>query len=110
MRERKRTRLTGFDYTTPGGYFVTVAIKDRRCVFGEVVNGKCSLNQFGQIVADQWHWLHDQYAYVVRDEFVVMPNHFHGIVNMVGNGRDRSLRSVRDYYDGIVETIGRGVG
>jgi len=92
MRERKRTRLTGFDYTTPGGYFVTVAIKDRRCVFGEVVNAKCSLNQFGQIVADQWHWLHDQYAYLVRDEFVVMPNHFHGIVNMVGNGRDRSLQ------------------
>jgi REP element-mobilizing transposase RayT len=97
MRERKRTRLIGFDYTTPGGYFITVVVKDRGCVFGEIRNGTCSLNSFGQIVADQWHWLHDQYFYLAMDEFVVMPNHFHGIINitdyLVKNGRDRSLRS-----------------
>ena len=91
MREQKRTRLVGFDYTTPGGYFVTVVVKDRTCVFGDVANGKCSLNPFGAIVAKQWRWLHDQYPYLMMDEFIVMPNHFHGIVNIsVGNGRDRS--------------------
>ena len=101
MRERKRTRLIGFDYTTPGGYFVTVAVKDRSCVFCDITNGTCALNSIGQIVADQWRWLHDQYLYLVMDEFVVMPNHFHGIINIadslnphrVGNGRDPSLRS-----------------
>ncbi len=56
------------------------------------------MNSFGEIVADQWRWLHEQYLYLTMDEFVVMPNHFHGIVNIsdivrdsaVGNGRDRS--------------------
>jgi REP element-mobilizing transposase RayT len=103
MRERKRTRLIGFDYTTPGGYFITVVVKDRGCVFGEIRNGTCSLNSFGQIVADQWRWLHDQYFYLAMDEFVVMPNHFHGIINITdsvdnrraGNGRDRSLHKIK---------------
>ena len=97
MRERKRTRLIGFDYTTAGGYFVTAVVKDRTCVFGDITNGSCSLNSIGQIVTDQWRWLHDQYVYLVMDEFVVMPNHFHGIINITdyleGNGRDRSLHS-----------------
>ena len=101
MRERKRTRLIGYDYTTPGGYFITAVVKHRSCVFGQIKNGTCSLNPFGQIVADQWQWLHNQYPYLTIDEFVVMPNHFHGIINitdslkngLVGNGRDRSLRN-----------------
>ena len=103
MRERKRTRLIGFDYTTVGGYFVTAVVKDRTCVFGDITNGGCSLNSIGQIVADQWRWLHDQYFYLAMDEFVVMPNHFHGIINItgsvdnrrVGNGRDRSLHKIK---------------
>jgi REP element-mobilizing transposase RayT len=68
-------------------------------VFCDITNGTCALNSIGQIVADQWRWLHDQYLYLVLDEFVVMPNHFHGIINITdsadiprGNGRDRSLR------------------
>ena len=103
MRERKRTRLIGFDYTTPGGYFITVVVKDRGCVFGEIRNGTSSLSSFGQIVADQWRWLHDQYFYLAMDEFVVMPNHFHGIINITDsvdnrraeNGRDRSLHKIK---------------
>jgi REP element-mobilizing transposase RayT len=101
MRERKRMRLIGFDYATPGAYFITAVVKDRFCFFGHIKNGTCSLSPFGQIVADQWQWLHNQYPYLTIDEFVVMPNHFHGIINitdslkngLVGNGRDRSLRN-----------------
>ena len=100
MRERKRTRLIGFDYTTAGGYFITAVVKDRSCVFGEIRNGTSAINLYGQIVVDQWQWLHNQYPYLTLDEFVVMPNHVHGIINIsdslkngrVGNGRDRSLQ------------------
>jgi putative transposase len=95
MRERKRTRLIGFDYTTAGGYFITAVVKDRLCVFGDINNGTIQLNKYGEIVRDQWRWLHRQYPYVTVDEFVVMPNHVHGIINIidfVGNGRDRSLQ------------------
>ena len=103
MRERKRTRLIGFDYTTPGAYFITAVVKDRLCVFGDINGGSCSLNVYGYIVADQWHWLHEQYSYLTEDEFVVMPNHVHGIINIpdsvenggAGNGRDRSLQKIK---------------
>jgi REP element-mobilizing transposase RayT len=103
MRERKRTRLIGFDYATPGAYFITTVVKDRLCVFGKIRNGTCLLNPFGQIVEEQWRWLHDQYLYLTMDEFVVMPNHVHGIINIadcvdngsVGNGRDRSLQKIK---------------
>ena len=109
MRERKRTRLSGFDYATPGGYFITAVVKDRSSVFGEIRNGTCALNRYGQIVTDQWLWLHNQYPYLTIDEFVVMPNHVHGILN-VGNGRDRSLQSRRmqQYYDTILEPVNFG--
>lgn len=101
MRERKRTRLIGFDYATPGAYFITAVVKDRSCIFGDIKNGRCSLNLYGQIVADQWQWLHNQYRYMTVDEFVVMPNHVHGVINItdcvendgVGTGRDRSLQN-----------------
>jgi REP element-mobilizing transposase RayT len=103
MRERKRTRLIGFDYATPGAYFITTVVKDRLCVFGKIRNGTCLLNPFGQIVEEQWRWLHDQYLYLTMDEFVVMPNHVHGIINIadcpdnrsVGDGRDRSLQKIK---------------
>lgn len=113
MRERKRTRLIGYDYTTPGGYFITAVVKHRSCVFGQIKNGTCSLNPFGQIVADQWQWLHNQYPYLTIDEFVVMPNHIHGIINImdsvlnvgVGNGRDRSLQDNDPSPDHHLEKI-----
>ena len=101
MRERKRTRLIGFDYTTVGAYFITAVVKDRGCIFGDIKDGRCSLNLYGQIVADQWHWLHNQYRYLTVDEFIVMPNHVHGIVNItnVGNGRagNACVRNGRDH-------------
>src|SRR5665213_3257870 len=52
------------------------------------------LNEYGKIAEQQWHWLAEQYPYVVLHEFTVMPNHIHGIIeidrNAVGTGRDLS--------------------
>jgi len=103
MRERKRTRLIGFDYATPGAYFITAVVQDRLCVFGDINGGSCSLNVYGSIVMDQWHWLHEQYSYLTKDAFVVMPNHVHGIIHIpdfvendgAGNVRDRSLQPIK---------------
>jgi hypothetical protein len=55
------------------------------------------LNEYGKIAEQQWHWLGEQYPYVVLHEFVVMPNHIHGIIeikraNVVGTGHDLSLQ------------------
>ena len=94
MRERKRIRLLGFDYTKVGAYFITSVVKNRTCVFGNIRNEAVELTRCGEIVREQWLWLQQQYPYVMLDDFVVMPNHIHGIVNIVdsvGDGRDRPL-------------------
>ena len=83
MRQRKRTRLAGFDYSQPGAYFVTVVVDDRKCVFGTVKGGGFELSSSGEIVYEQWQWIAKQYPYVAPDEFVVMPNHVHGIINII---------------------------
>lgn len=83
MRQRKRTRLAGYDYSQPGGYFVTVVVEDRKCVFGTVTSGGIELSSWGEIVCQQWLWIEEQYPYVAPDEFVVMPNHVHGIITII---------------------------
>ena len=100
LQERKLNRLTGFDYSTGGYYFVTICTKNRINYFGNIVDGQMILNTYGQIVEHQWIWLQKQYKYVELDEYVIMPNHIHGIViidPIVGNSRDCSLRNGHDH-------------
>ena len=95
LKERKLNRLAGFDYSTGGYYFVTICTKNRINYFGNVVAGEMILHTYGQIVEHQWTWLQKQYKYVELDEYVIMPNHIHGIViidHAVGNSRDCSLQ------------------
>ncbi|OGY86501.1 MAG: hypothetical protein A2319_01920 [Candidatus Kerfeldbacteria bacterium RIFOXYB2_FULL_38_14] len=63
------------------------------CVFGEVENGEMVLNVYGEIVKKQLLWLEKRYPYVELDQYIIMPNHVHVIVNItdVGTGRDLSL-------------------
>jgi putative transposase len=98
MQNRKRNRLKDFDYSQGDGYFVTICTKDKVNYFGEIQNGEMILNEYGKIVKQQWLWLQKQYNYVSLDEFVIMPNHLHGLLiinNDVGNGRDRSLPEIK---------------
>jgi len=84
---RKSIRKDGFDYTSGGGYFVTICTSDKRHLFGSVQNGMMQLNGFGKIVVESWEWLSGQYDYVRLDEWCVMPNHFHGIIVMMDDGK-----------------------
>ena len=63
-----------------GSYFVTICTYDRQLLFGDVTNGEANLNEFGQIVESAWFDLINHYPHVELDEFIVMPNHVHGIV------------------------------
>jgi REP element-mobilizing transposase RayT len=80
---RRSIRLKGWDYAAPGAYFVTICAHQRQELFGEVVGGEMRLNEYGQIAAARWRWLADQYPYVRLDEWVIMPNHMHGVLMMV---------------------------
>jgi putative transposase len=77
---RRSIRLKGYDYTRDGAYFVTVCTQDRAHFFGTVVDGEMHSNAYGREVANCWLWLAEQYPYVLLDEWIVMPDHIHGIV------------------------------
>jgi len=77
---RKAIRLPGYDYSQAGEYFVTICTKDREHIFGKIEAGRMLVNGFGEIVASCWMDLPNHYPYVQTDEFVVMPNHVHGII------------------------------
>ena len=74
------TRLKGWDYSSEGSYFVTICTQDRDNLFGRVANGKMELNQYGKIVNQCWFDLPNHYDNIRLDEFVIMPNHVHGII------------------------------
>src|SRR4030065_493359 len=77
---RRSIRLPGFDYASPGAYFVTVCSLQRRPLFGEVVNDQVRLSPLGAIAVESWQWLSAQYPYVALDEWILMPNHLHAIL------------------------------
>ncbi len=90
---RKSIRLKGYDYSSPGAYFVTICIKNRECLLGEIRNQKMILNDFGKIIAYHWEKIPSHFQNAKLDEFVAMPNHFHGILWLVGD-EDTTTRHV----------------
>ena len=77
---RRSIRLSGYDYTRAGAYYVTVCAHDRMLSFGDVVNGVMVPNAMGAIVQRCWDAIPDHMPMVVCDAFVVMPYHVHGII------------------------------
>jgi REP element-mobilizing transposase RayT len=82
---RRSIRLKGYDYTQPGAYFVTICTYDREGLFGHVVDGHMVLNACGEMVRACWREIPDHFPHVALDAFVVMPNHVHGILWIVGD-------------------------
>jgi len=78
-------RLKGWNYSSPGYYFFTVCTKNRACLFGEIVNGKMVPNEYGKILEHCWNDLPNHYPNLKLDQFVVMPDHIHGIIIIVNN-------------------------
>jgi putative transposase len=87
MRRRKQIRLQGYDYSTPGGYFVTICTRDYRRVFGEIIDGRMRLGNMGEIAVRCWKDLPKHFGDIELDEFIVMPNHIHGIIIIHDNPR-----------------------
>lgn len=81
---RRSLRLKGYDYSQAGAYFVTVCAYGKACLFGEIESGVMQLNEYGEIVASEWMNSAELRLEINCGEFVVMPNHFHGIVHIVG--------------------------
>ena len=82
---RRSIRLRGYDYAGPGAYFVTICTYRHAHLFGQVVDGEMQPNAFGEIVREEWFHTAEVRANVLLYdyEFVVMPNHIHGIIRIM---------------------------
>ena len=94
---RRSIRLKDYDYSEAGGYFLTICSFKRNCIFGEVINGEMHLNKIGRAVKEEWMKSVYLRKEIILDEFIIMPNHIHGIVMItesnvvVATGRSRLL-------------------
>ncbi len=79
---RKSIRLQGFDYASVGAYFVTICTNERACLFGEIIDSKIILNEIGKMVQRHWNSMSKHFQNVIMDEFIIMPNHMHGIITI----------------------------
>jgi REP element-mobilizing transposase RayT len=77
---RKSLRLSHYDYAMPGAYFVTACTHERTCLLGKISDGTVRLSEAGRVVAQVWQDLPAHYPNFSLDEFVIMPNHLHGLL------------------------------
>ncbi len=75
-------RLAGYDYSQPGFYFVTICVQQHRSVFGAILDGQMHLKPRGEIARSVWMTLPRRYPHVKLDEYIFMPNHMHGIIEL----------------------------
>ena len=98
LPKRKSPRLKGYDYSTPGLYFLTVCVKSREYLLGKIVGcgdfdaPKMILSEYGVILDKYINLMNSKYSHIKIEKYVIMPNHFHLILN------------IKDYKIGASET------
>jgi len=98
IHHRRSIRLKGYDYSQAGLYFVTICTQNRECLFGEIVGadlGACPkmiLNAAGIMIRKWYYELENKFSDIKCDAMIIMPNHFHCIIENVGNHVGADLR------------------
>jgi putative transposase len=105
---RRSIRLRGYDYSQAGAYFVTICVQSHQCLFGDVIDAESRMGELGVIADECWQTIPQHFPYVELDEYVVMPNHFHGIVVIGDDGRDDVGIGDVGRGDGGIGDVGRG--
>ena len=84
IHHRRSIRLEGYDYSDEGAYFVTIVTRERESLFSNILDGKVHLNYAGKMIEKWWNELNEKFPMVKIDTTIIMPNHLHGILNIVG--------------------------
>ncbi len=101
--QRRSIRLKEFDYSTPWWYYITICTDDRKNIFGNIIDGKMVLNDFGKLVEEEWLRTKEIRNNVDLDYYVIMPNHLHGniIINSRGElNSPKELNSTSNHESG----------
>lgn len=100
IHHRKSIRLRGYDYSQPGAYFITICTHQRQSLFGDIVDGVMMLNTAGNIAYSEWKNISGMRHDVSLCEFVIMPNHMHGIINVGAHCMRPMNDDIRPVSDG----------
>ncbi len=84
IHHRRSIRLKGYDYSQAGLYFITICVQNRKCLFGHIDDGEMILNDAGKMTGNEWMKIPKRFTNVQLHEYIVMPNHFHAIMQIVG--------------------------
>ena len=112
---RTSLRLRNYNYAQAGLYFVTVCCYERRTLFGRVVDGAMNLSVAGKIAREEWLRTSRLRSNVFLDEFVIMPNHMHGIINLADHdigsvtGRVQRAATIGDVVRGYKSAVTRQI-
>jgi len=90
IHHRRSLRWRKHDYASAGAYYVTICVEGFRCLFGYVSAGVMNLNDAGRMVDSQWRAIPARFSSFQLDDWIVMPNHFHGILHIIGTPSGRA--------------------
>ena len=107
IHHRRSIRLKGYDYSQKGLYFITLCTENGDYLFGEIINGKMILNEYGKIIEEEWLKTIEIRENIALGEFIIMPNHFHSIIEIKyqipgKNNEDGGLRSPSNNIGAII--------
>ena len=106
LPRRKYHRKHGHDYTQ-GAYFITICTHDRAYLFGDIRAGVMRCNAYGLLAASYWKSISHHYPHTTRDEYVIMPNHMHGILFLDDGNRTPLGRIIGNYKGAVTREINR---
>ena len=100
VHHRRSIRLKGYDYSSAGAYFITAVLQHRAHLFGSVNENGVQLSEAGKIAHRCWEEIPNHFPNTAVDEFVIMPDHMHGIVVVLEEGREEIKRDKNESNDG----------
>jgi len=119
--------LKDYDYSLPGGYFITICTKNKECFFGDIKNKKTEYSKIGEMANKFWLEIKNLHNFIILDKWIIMPNHVHGIIFIKNDNTDfsrlpntvgtrqwhvptvfgelpkRSISSIINHYKGILK-------
>ncbi|MFK7776219.1 MAG: transposase [Saprospiraceae bacterium] len=102
---RRSIRLKDYDYSQEGLYFITICVQNKICLFGKIEDSKMILNDAGEMMEKEWLKIPERFPNTTLQEYVVMPNHFHAIIEFLNNQIDDEGQPRR-----IASTLGDVIG
>lgn len=118
LPKRKPNRLSYYDYSTPGAYFITICTKDRRCIFWDNVGAsiarpkKPQLSEYGLVVDRAIRDIPIHYPAITVDHFVIMPNHIHLLlqINTSADGQQLASKKISTVIQQLKGVVTKQIG